>query len=150
MDKMTVPLQVGGTLMSAFGSLSQGKSAQRSHEFTAAQLDRNALAAEATSQREAIEERRKAELMKSRARAVAAAGGGTASDVGVMDIMAKMEREGEYNALTALFEGSEQAAGLRTGAMAERFTGAAKKKAGKIKAVSTLFSGAMKVAERYG
>jgi hypothetical protein len=142
---------LAGTVMSAGGSIMQGKAAQASSEFQAGQLDRNALAAEASSQRVAIEDRRKAEVLQSRARAVAAAGGGVTTDVGVSDVLAKIEEAGEYNALASLFEGREQAAGLRTKAAATRFEGKAAKKAGQIQALSTIMSGGAKTAERqYG
>ena len=151
MGAAVVPLLIGGTLLSAGGSLMEGIAAEKSAKFAATQMDRNALAAEATSQRQAIEERRKSEVLQSRARAVAAAGGGTTTDIGVSDILAKIDAAGEFNALASLFEGSEQAAGLRTKAAATRFEGKAAKKAGKIKALSTTMSGGAKVAQRiYG
>jgi hypothetical protein len=126
----------------------QGRADQKSADFQAAQLDRNAIATEATSQRVAIEERRKATLMQSRARAVAAAGGGTTTDVGVADILAKIDAEGEFNALSALFEGSERATGMRTQATGKRFEGKAAKRAGVMKALSTVFTGAAAVGSR--
>ncbi len=149
-DPVTMAL-VAGTVMSAGGSLMEGSAAKKSADFQAAQMDRNALSVEATSQRVAIEERRKAELVKSRARAVAAAGGGTTTDVGITDLLSKIDAEGEFNALSALFEGREKATGMRTQAAGARVSGKAAKKAGQMKALSTaLTGGSMAAGRTYG
>ena len=149
-DPVTMAL-VAGTAISAGGSLMEGSAAKKSADFQAGQMDRNAIAVEATSQRVAIEERRKAELMQSRARAVAAAGGGTTTGVGVGDILAKIGAEGEFNALSALFEGREKATGMRTQAAGARVSGKAAKKAGQLKALSTIMTGGAKAGQRiYG
>lgn len=136
-----IPLLVAGTALSAGGALMGGQAAKKAADFQAAQLDRNAIAVEASSQRAAIEERRKATLMQSRARAVAAAEGGTTTDIGVADVLAKIEAEGEFNALSALFEGREKAAGVRTQAAGRRLEGKAAKTAGLLKGISTVMTG---------
>ena len=138
-------LQVAGTLFSGAGQLSQGRAEQRAANLRARQLDREAIAAEAASQREAIEERRQARLLQSRARAVAAAGGGTTTDVGVTEILSRIEREGEFNALSALFEGSEKAAGFRAGAASERYQGKLARQQSRIQALNTFISGGSKI-----
>ena len=142
--QVTSGLQIAGTLFSAAGQLSQGRAAQQAANLRARQLDREAIAAEAASQREAIEERRQARLLQSRARAVAAAGGGTTTDVGVTDILSRIEREGEFNALSALFAGSEKAAGFRAGAATERYQGKLARQQSRIQALNTFISGASK------
>lgn len=78
---------------------------KRASDREAAQYERTAGTERASSQREAIEERRLARLASSRALAVAAAGGGGASDPTVINRMADLHAEGEYNAMTAMFEG---------------------------------------------
>lgn len=142
-DPVTM-MMVASTALTAGGAIMEGNAAKKSADFTAAQLDRNAIAAEASSQRLAAEERRKSEILQSRARAVAAAGGGTTTDIGVSEVLAQIDREGEYNALAALFEGKEQAAGLRGQAAGARFEGKVAKRAGQLKAVSTILSGGSK------
>ncbi|HBA35609.1 MAG TPA: hypothetical protein DCZ12_15900 [Gammaproteobacteria bacterium] len=95
------------------GGAKESKAVQASKRFQAEQLDRNAGQVEAASQKQASEERRQAELLASRARAVAAAGGTTTTDVGIMNELAKIDKEGEYNALTALYEGRAVASTMR-------------------------------------
>jgi hypothetical protein len=142
---------IGSTVLSAGGQIMQGNAAAKSAKFSAKQMDRNAIAAEAESQRAAIEERRKSDVLQSRARAVAAAGGGTTTGIGVQDVIADIENIGEYNALSALFEGSTQAQGLRTQADATRYEGKQAKRASRIGALSTVLSGGAKAYERtYG
>lgn len=144
---MSSTLLAIGTATTAFGQMAQGDAAEADAKFRAQQMRRKAIAEEASSQRDAIEERRKAMLLQSRATMLAAAGG-TGVDIGAMDIISKIQREGEFNALTALFEGEERAATLRTGAEVSEFQGEREKKASRIKAISTIFSGAGKLTQR--
>ena len=126
------------------GGIGKRKAAKRE----AAQYERRAGEARATSQREAIEERRQARLASSRALAVAAAGGGGASDPTVINRMADLNAEGEYNAMAAMYEGYSQA---------EEYTERAKeaRRAGKRALVSSVISGvgglaATTLAQKYG
>lgn len=79
-------------------------------ELEATQHDRNANNARAIAQRKAIEEKRQAKVIMSRAMAVAgASGGGVFGDVSVENDLAGILEVGEYNAKTALWEGEESA-----------------------------------------
>ncbi len=138
-DPVTM-LLVAGTAMTAGGSIMEGNAAEKSSRFTAQQLERNADTEIASSQREAIEERRRTEIMESRVRAVAAAGGGTSTGAGVTEILAKIDNEGEYNALAALYEGRERASGLRAQAAGARVEGKIAKKAGRIRGIGSVLS----------
>lgn len=140
-----------GAVISVAGSMQQGAAAEQSAEFDSQQLNRNALAAEASSQREAIEERRRGQIAESRARAVAVASGTTSTDVGVSDLISKIGAESEYNALAALYEGKQKAQSLRVGGEAAMFEGGVAKQAAKTKAVGTVMSAFSKGASRsYG
>lgn len=108
--------EYAGIALSAFdllGGMKESKAVQGSKLYQSEQLSQNADQVEAASQKKAEEERRQAELAVSRARAVAAAGGTTTTDVGIMNELAKIDREGEYNALTALYEGRAVASTMR-------------------------------------
>lgn len=142
-DPVTAAL-VAGTAITAGGTLMQGQAAKEAAAFESAQMERNAQIEAAASQRQAIEDRRQAELQMSRARAVAAASGGTATDIGVTEIMSRIDREGEFNALTSLYSGKESAIGLQQQAAGARFQGKAASKASKIQAVGTVLSGGAK------
>ena len=177
MAEAAVPLMVVGSLVSASGTIAGGK-AQESYgrslegasdyqaqvsENTAAILEQNAGQERAASQRTAAEERRRARLAGSRAQAVAAASGGGASDINVTDAISDLEGEGTFRALTALYNGDQSAKGLEAAAYDKRneaamkryegdlyaYQGRQARKAGGVKAISTLIGGAAGIAGKY-
>ena len=113
-------LQSMSTVFQTVGPIAQGVAMQREAGAEARQYEVAAGQARAAAQRGAAEERRKARLVQSRARAVAEGG---ASDVGVVNTMADIAAEGEYRALTALYEGEERARGYEDTAAARRYSG---------------------------
>ena len=138
-------LSAGGTAVSAIGAIQQGKSQQASANYQAAQLEAAGKAEQAASQREAEEERRQKRLMQSRARAVGAASGGGID----LELAGDIEEEGEYRALTALWEGTEAAKGRRAQAAASRFEGRQARKAGFLRAGRTILGGGASLYEKY-
>ena len=94
-----------GTALEAVGSY-------RSKVSEAHQLKRRAGQTRAQSQRVSNEERRQAELVRSRAVAVAGSSGTAVDSVGLNTIYGDISAEGEYRALTALWNGEEEAIGL--------------------------------------
>lgn len=148
MAQLAMIAGIAGGGLSALGTLAAGNSAEKAANFEASQLQRNAGLARAASQRAAIEERRKADLVSSRALAVAAAsGGGTGGNV--ENILGDIAAEGEYRTLTSLFEGEQQAQGLETAA-GRRWEGKAAKRASRVQAVSTLLGSAGSMYGKYG
>jgi hypothetical protein len=143
-------ISAAGTILSTVSSISGGRSDDAAARFQAKQMEQQAGQERAASQREAIEERRKARFAESRALAVSAASGAGASDPTVLDIMGDLESEGEYRALTALFNGEERARGLEMGASAKRYEGATAKRSGYMKAGSTILGGGYSLLEKYG
>lgn len=128
-------VKMASTLLSA-ASIQNGASSD------AAQLRRMAGSERATAQRASIEERKRVRLLESRARAVAASSGAGASDPTVLNVMADLEAEGEYRALTRLYEGETAAGSLELEAK-ER------KRAARGKAISTILDGASTFASKY-
>lgn len=129
-------LLVAGTAISAMGTLAQGnaaaqqgKIAQQGLEYQARQLEVNAGQERAASQRDAIEARRSSQLSASRAINLSGAG---ASDPTITGIVGGIGAEGEYNALSALYEGEERARGLKTQADVARYEGRTKAWEGKV------------------
>lgn len=165
-------LQVGGSLISAKGQKDAGKAANKqaqqaaqneavAAEFEARQADYLAGQAKAVAQREAHEQRKSAGLLASRALALAAAGGGGASDPGVVDIINNIYSEGAYRSALAMYEGEEEARSLGISAQSRRLSGKsfgdARRAEGKsaVKAAntnmfSTLVSGASSALTTYG
>lgn len=123
LNKAGVGLDVFGRLFSAFGSLQSGSDEKAAADFQAAQLRQNAGQALASSQREAITVQQQADLVASRALAVAAASGGGASDPTVVKIMAGIAGEGAYRTAVSLYQGEEKARSLLNQAAAVQYNG---------------------------
>ena len=138
-----------GTVMSAGGAASAGYGAEQAARFQAAQLRQNAGQQEAAAQRTAAEDIRQGELMISRAMAVAGASGAGVTDPTVLNIIGNISKEGKLASLTSLYEGESAAAGMRRQAAAAEFEGGQVRKAGEIKAMSTLLSGAKGFGDLY-
>jgi len=135
-------MMLAGTLFSASNQLQMGDAQRKMAGYEASQLRSGANDAVAASQRNALEERRKARLLNSRAQAVAASSGGGASDPTVANIMGDITAQGEYNALTALYNGDEQANYMRREADARIKSGRLAQSAAKANAFSTVLTGA--------
>ena len=110
-----------------------------------AELERNAKAAIAVSQRAGFEEERKAGLIVSRARALSAFGGAGADDATVMNIIADIEGEGEYRRNIALYRGEEESKAALRGAAATAAAMEAERTAYKYRQANTLLSSGSKM-----
>jgi hypothetical protein len=143
-------LMGAGTLLTVGGTIAGANERAGSLRAEAAQLDAQAMTDRASSQRKAIEERRQARLASSRALALAAASGGGASDPTVTKLIAGLEGEGEYRALSALYEGEESARGKEAQAAANRKGAKSAKTAGTLNAVGTILSAGASLYDRYG
>ncbi len=105
------------------GDYMAGRAEKKAAISDAKQLQYRAGQTRASAQRAAGEERRDARYLSSRARAVAAASGAGASDPTVVNLLADIEAEGEYNALARMYEGEESARGDQYAARARRSEG---------------------------
>lgn len=142
-------LSGAGTLISAVGARNAGIAANQEANYRAKQDEINAGQERASAQRRMIEDLRQMRLTQSRTQAVAAASGAGALDPSVMDIMGDLETEGRYRAAVSGYEGEERARDLETSAVLSRYSGKQAKKAGNIKAISTLMSGATDLYSKY-
>jgi hypothetical protein len=133
---------VGGSLLSAFGNIQQGNQQYAAAKYQAAQLESNAKQAEAAGQRDMQDQLRQSALLQSRALAVAGASGAGATDPTVLKIISGIAGEGQLAAETALFNANEQARGMRNQGAATMFEGKQVRAASRIKALSTVLSGA--------
>lgn len=140
---------VGGSVLSGLGQMQAGKAANANAKFQAAQMEQQAGQERASSQREAIAQRRQANIMRSNAQAAAAASGGGATDPTVLNITGNLAKEGEYNALSALFEGEERARGLNLQATTTRMEGKQAKKQGMIGGAATIIGGVGSAMSKY-
>lgn len=139
-------LSLSGTILGGVGTVAGGAAANASAQYEAKQLEARATAERAAGQRDAMRERKQKELVISRAKAVGAASGGGVDLVG----LGKIEEEGEYNALTAMWEGEERARGAEDQAAATRWSGKQAKRASFINAGATILDGGASFMEKYG
>lgn len=146
MAQLAVPMMIAGSLVSASGTLAAGKAQEDVAKFEAAQLDQRAMAERATASRDAAEARRQGRLAQSRLQAVAASSGGGQP----IDLVSRLEGESEYNALRALYEGDERAAGFRMQGAASRFEGRQRRRASRIEATGTLIRSGASLLGKYG
>lgn len=142
-------LTVGSSVLSGLGQMQAGKAANANAKFQAAQMEQQAGQERASSQRAAIAERRRADIAMSNAQAAAAASGGGATDPTVLNITGNLAKEGEYNALSALFEGEERARGLNLQATTTRMEGKQAKRQGMMAGISTIIGGGASAASKY-
>jgi hypothetical protein len=138
------------TALQGVSQYQQGKTDAAQLELEATRRDRSANAEQAESQREAAVERRKAQNMMSRARALAAASGGGVSNPTISAVLTDIETQGEVNALNALYSGNVAAEGYRSGAGAARRESRASRDAGTLNAASTILGGATSWYSKYG
>lgn len=144
-------LGIGGTFLGAKGKFDAGSLAQRQAYNEADQLETKAGFTRAISQRNAVEHTKQAELVNSRAKAVAAASGGGASDPTIINMMARTAEEGLIRSLNEMASGESEARYLEKQAKYRREEGDDAKKAGKTSAISTILSGGSKLLmEKYG
>lgn len=147
---MSEALAIGGKVVSGVGTILSAQSQAKALKKEARQLDAQAGTERASSQRAAMEERRQARLAQSRGLALAAASGGGADDPTVMNLLADLEGEGEYRALTSLYEGEEQGRSLEAQADARRKEAKNAKRAGWMQGIGTILGAGTSMADRYG
>lgn len=143
-------LMIGGGLLSASGQMTAANAKAAELRYEADQLDVQAGLKRATSQRQAIDEKRQATLALSRGLAVSAASGGGADDPTVVNALSGIAGEGEYRALTQLYNGEETARGMEAEAAAKRRGASSTQSAGRLSALGTVLSTGASVYDRYG
>lgn len=143
-------LAAAGQMFSGVSSIVGGIAAKRSADSEADQLRRKAGARRAEGVAGAIEERRQGRLNESRARAVAAASGAGVTDPTVVNLMGDIQADADYRALSRMYEGEEEAAGLDAAAKARKREGRAARLAGGLKGVGSILSGVDTLRSKYG
>lgn len=150
---MTAVLPFVGTAISFLGSMKQaqaakaaGKAQQQEAYYRATQAEMAAGQTRASGQRAAIEQRRKGEIARSRAIALQAGQGGSTADPTFINIVGDLGTETEYSAMSALFQGEDEAAGLEQQAGLSRFEGDSAYRAGKAESKSLMLAAAGKAA----
>lgn len=150
-------LGVMGQMQAGQAAKAQGKAQQQATDYQAQQAVVQAGQERAAAQRRAIAQRRATDRVQSNLQARAAASGGGALDPSVIDISGDIAQEGEYRALSALYEGEDRARGLENSASLRRYEGSASRAAGNTaadiygtRALGTALSGASTLFAKYG
>jgi hypothetical protein len=148
--------QVVGYQQAADSARTTGHRKNVASQFEAEQLEQQAGQNIAASQRDMQDERRKSNLLASRALALAGASGAGASDPTVLKIISGLKGEGSLRAATALYKGEESARRIRMGASGKRYEGLVAEEAGLNQgaaydtlATAALFEGASSMASKY-
>src|SRR6185437_8837158 len=101
---------VGGTVLSAKSQMDQAEYQRELGEVQNQSLKQKANEDAAAAQRAQEQTDRQTRLLISRDQAISAASGGSATDPGVLNIEGNVAQQGDYNALTALYNGQSRAA----------------------------------------
>jgi hypothetical protein len=135
-------LSAAGTIMGGNAAADAGRRSQEAANFRATQEDMAAQESRASAQRVALDKGRETTLLESKLQARAAAGGGSASDPGVLDLTGDIAGRGEYESLMAMFTGENKARGLTDEATGSRLTGEAAAAEGAAKQSASYLSAA--------
>lgn len=135
-------VSAGGTIMGGNAAAAAGQSAQQAQNFKAQQEDMAAQESRAASQRSALDKGRETTLLLSTLQARAAASGGGASDVGVLNLAGDIAGRGEYESLMDMYRGENRARGLEDTAIGSRLSGEAAAAEGKAKQSASYLSAA--------
>lgn len=123
-------LMLGATALQAGGQIAGGRAQQiigqrkrLMYQGEAAQLEQNAGQAFAASQRTAAANDLNTQLIASRALAVAAASGASATDPTVVNTIARIKEQGAYKSMLDLYAGEEQQRAMQYQASLDRTSG---------------------------
>lgn len=143
-------LSVAGSLVSAGGSILSGNAQAENAKFQAQQLNMKATEERAAASREAADQARKQALVTSRQQALAAAGGGSATDPSILDLMGDTAAQGYVQRGTTVGLGENRARGYEDAAAVQRLNARNARMAGFIDAGSSLLSAPMAAYKAYG
>jgi len=134
-------LVAGGTVLSAYGNIQQGKAEKKKHDYNATILRQNAVVeGQQGAQREDAQRRKAREILGTQAAAFAQAGGGSGGSAA--DIMKQSSTNAELDALTMRYESGLKISGLKNAAAGEDFAGKVAKQQGYYGAIGSVLGGA--------
>jgi hypothetical protein len=146
----TAAITLAGTAISAGGKIAAGYSQKNALDTGAAQLEQQAGQSVASGIQGAIQDRRRATYVASNARATTAAAGLTTTGTSAIANVGAIRGEGEYRALTSLYQGYDRASELDERASGMRTEGSNAVKSGWISGISSVLSGGSSFYDKYG
>lgn len=142
-------LQGASSILSASNSVASGQQQAALYQQQAGTLRKQANNVNAASQIQARSETDKARQAESTALANAAASGGGASDVDVINNIAGINQQGQLNNMMTLWSGEQQANQLKNQASVMDVQAQISRKAGKTSGLSSILGGATSIASLY-
>ncbi|MCA3701415.1 MAG: hypothetical protein INF12_00015, partial [Methylobacterium sp.] len=137
---MAIGATVAGAGISAIGAINQGDAANAAAKYNANAMEQDARRANEEAAARAGEVARRTRQVLASSRAGAGANGFDL-DGSVDDLLGQAERQGNLDALTAIYEGGVRAQELRNKAKLTRFEGKQAQRAGYTAALGSVFSG---------
>jgi hypothetical protein len=143
---LAIAATAGGSAISAIGAINQGDAANQAAKYNANVMEQEARRTneEAAIRAGEVARRTRQTLAASRAGATT---NGFEIEGSIDDLLGQVERQGNLDALTAIYEGSGRAQGLRNKATLTRFEGRQAQRAGYTQALGSIFSGAGRTAQ---
>lgn len=143
-------LAMGGNALSGVGTIAGGFAKNSEAQSERAQLIQNANNAQGAAQRQAYLDREKTKFIQGRQTAYAAASGAGASDPTVVNLEAETGREGEYAALTDLYNGKTSADAMRYQGAMTSYAGDQALTGSFVDAASTIGGGQSSILKKHG
>jgi hypothetical protein len=142
---LAIGATAGGAAVSAIGAINQGDAANQAAKYNANVMEQEARRPSEEAAVKAGEAARRTRQTLAASRAGAGANG-FEIDGSIGDLLGQVERQGNLDALTAVYEGSGRAQGLRNKATLTRFEGKQAQRAAYTQALGSIFSGAGRTA----
>jgi hypothetical protein len=141
---------LAGTAIGTYGKVAGGYAQRSALDASAAQLSQEGGQSIASGIQGAIQDRRRAAYVASNARAATAAGGLTTTGTSAVKTVGDIRGEGEYRALTSMYQGYDRANELDFRANQMRTEGSNAIKSGWVAGASTVLSGGTSFYDKYG
>lgn len=139
-----------GMAVQAYGKVAGGYAQKTALDAGAAQLEQQAGQSIASGIQGAIQDRRRATYVASNARAATAAGGLATTGTSAVANVGGIRGEGEYRALTSLYQGQDRASELDARASGMQTEGSNAVKSGWLSGMSSVLSGGSSFYDKYG
>jgi len=142
-------IDLGASFLTGTGAMVDGLSKSRAKKAEAKSLRRNANARQAAGTRQSHEERRKGDIVASQAAAISAASGG-AMDAGMIERMARIKSDTDYNVLASIYTAETDASNMRYAAKISETEGKAAKMGGMMRAIPSILDLGDKAYDLWG
>ena len=133
---------LASTAITAGSQIAAGRAEAKMAESEAEQFERNAKATLAEGTRRVAEHLRQGQIAQSNMRAQMAGSGGVTDDPGAIQTLGEAGRVTKYNALASIYSTQSEAQGQRFAASNRRTEGSNAKRAGYVRSLGTVISGA--------